>query len=131
MESNLPIDLELVALRQLSSKLTSAASMVTWRSFTQRRMARIAGVLRTLARTIIGTNVSSERVAGSWVFTAMTDSGPVTVAEVVTSTPGRTLDDLAAPILVRVRRPDLLDPLGLGRLEARPHLTVARLQEAP
>ena len=109
MQPDLLIDLELSALRRLSSLARREAARETWRAAMQVRTSRIAGLLRAMPRLLQARDVGRIKVEGRWMITGTDLVGERhVVVEVTTRCAGRSLLDLSAPLVTRVHRQDLV-----------------------
>jgi len=108
-------DSEIASLKRVQGEVCSAANRLVWRAAMQRRMVRIAGLLRTLPSLVVSRGVVRSKGPAGWLVTAVDSAGGTeAVLEVVTRTTGRTVEELAAPIPIRIIRADLV---ALPRLE--------------
>jgi hypothetical protein len=124
------VDLELGVLRRLTSRAQSAASRMTWRRAMQGRSTRTATIIRLLPRIVPGRTVSRAKSDGAWIICTELARSTTPVLVIGTRTPGRTIEDLLAPILVRVRLPDVVDVALLQKLEAQGLVRIV-MPEAP
>jgi hypothetical protein len=113
MSEHLPSP-ELAVLHRLVSRARSAASGVLWRQAGQRRATRTATLIRLLPRVVPGRRVARSKVALGWVISTEPSVAVLTVGVRA----GRTVEELTAPVPVRVHRPDLVDLDLLARLHA-------------
>ncbi len=112
------LDGELGVLRQLTARLRSVSSRLAWKSAMQQRTTRIIRVLRIATRAVCASGVQRRKANGKWWITLVDDTGAICrVIELDTRTAGRTLQELASPVLVRVHRPDIVMIEQLKELE--------------
>jgi hypothetical protein len=122
-------DSELQVLRHLVTRVRSSATKVAWRRAMQRRTARIAGLLRSLATIVLAPTVNRTKAPGSWLVTASdVDGVDRLVLELVTRAAARTVDQLGAPIPIRVHRADLVDRFGLENLQQNGSVDVVSVE---
>jgi hypothetical protein len=112
------LDHELATLRHLVSRTRSAASRLLWRAATQKRTIRIATLVRLLPRIVPDRRISRSKVDGAWLVTIEHAAASIRVMSIQTRTPGRRVEDLTAPISVRIHSPDFVDLTLLEQLEA-------------
>ncbi len=86
----------------------------------QGRARRIGHLLRSVPTLLPRSTTRKEKRRGAWVILVQEPDGESCVAVTYNIyTPGRTVEQLVAPIPVTVHRPDLVDPARLRQLEQR------------
>jgi hypothetical protein len=118
---NTHLDHELASLRSLASRVNSKATALGWRVAMQQRSTRVATLVRLLPRIVPGRSPVRVKTGAGWVVSV----GDVTVLTLETRTPGRSVDDLAAPFVVRLLHPDPVDGALLEQLESEGLIRVA------
>ncbi len=118
MDTGTPLDLELVALKQASSRARSAVARWAWRAAMQRRATRVAVVLGAVTKAVRLPSVHRTRVAGGWGFLVRSETAETLVVTVNSFTSAHSVEQLAEVILVRVHDAGVVD---LGDLVALEH----------
>jgi hypothetical protein len=96
---------ELGLLRQAVSRAEAATRRTRWRLAMQARSTRVSRVLRCAVVAVCAPGATRTKAGGTWTIAVAGDA----VLTVTTRTPGRSIEDLAAPLLVRVLRDDLVE----------------------
>jgi len=109
-------DPEIDELSRVVRRLRAVANESSWRRARQERRSRIAIVLRQLRRLFPAPEYHSVHHDFIWAF-LRTEAAEL-VASLDTSSPGKTLADIAAPVLVTIFCPYPAGFPGLERLEA-------------
>lgn len=111
---------DLATLKHTLARCGKLARRRRWRQAMQHRVARLAGLYRSLAFQLGDRFVRRERVEDAVVFLARDDGGTVTEAARIVGVSGqRTTEELDRPIDVRVLAPELLSRAAPGRNPAR------------
>lgn len=117
MDTSTPLDLELVAMKQVAARARSAAARWTWRAAMQRRASRVAVVLGAVTKSVRLAGVHRAKVRGGWKFYAGPTPDERPIVTVNTFTPARSVEQLADLVLVRVHHAGAVDLGVLGELE--------------
>jgi hypothetical protein len=102
-------DFELATLRRSLSWIHSQALRLQWRAHMRERTTRISVVLHRVRQAIALSSAYRQKTEAGWVFYALPEDHDTPLAVVQTKTPGRSLDDLRAPIGVIVYVPEHID----------------------
>jgi hypothetical protein len=125
-------DGELQVLRHLLTRVRSSANKVAWQRAMQGRMARVAGLLRSVTTMVLPPTVNRTKGPDSWLVTASDADGvDRLVLEVVTRAAARTVDQLAEPIPIRVHRAELVSLSALDELQRAGNVTIVLVETRP
>ena len=112
-------DQELARLKQMTSRAESAVKSTQWRSAMRRRASRISAIVRSIPALLLTDTFAVSKASGTWTVTV--EGEPAIV--ISTRTSARSLEEVNAPIPVRVLRFELVDPELMLRLFAFEYIT--------
>ena len=127
MNTNTELDADLANLKRLTKRARSSAARAVWRAWMLERSTRVAFVLGIAMNAVkLLRDARRVRVPEGWSISVRFFVNPIMT--VASHTAARTIEQLQAPLLVRVHRPDdldmetmrLLEEDGLVRLEIDP-----------
>ena len=107
-------DQELARVKRLASRAERSMKSRRWRRAMQRRAARVSAVVRALPALILADRFTVSKTSGAWTVTVDGE----TVVVISTKTPARSLEEIDAPLPMRVVRFELVNPELVMRLFA-------------